>query len=369
MEEISTRSGSGLIIGKFMPPHLGHQYLVDFAREQVDRLTVLVCSIAAEPIPGTLRCKWMREMFPDVDVVHVTDENPQEPHEHSEFWQIWLDTIRRVVPRGPDYLFASEDYGWKLSDMLGAQYVPVDHARSLVPISGSRLRERPMENWGFIPPCVRPHFARRVCVFGPESTGKSTLARRLAEHYQTVYAAEYARGLLDFKHGRCDFDDIPRIARGHVASEEALARQANRVLFCDTDLITTVIWSEILFGECPEWIRREADRRGYDLYLLMDIDTPWVPDPQRYLPNDRESFLARCEAELTSRGRAYVKIGGSWTERFRRACEAVEPLLSDRWRPAERPTALRKPPGQTERRDERKSGSRSPGCADGIPGR
>jgi cytidyltransferase-like protein len=77
---------TGLIIGKFLPPHTGHQYLIDFARNWVDRLTVLVCSLAAEPIPGAMRHAWMREMFPAVNVVHVEDENPQEPHEHPDFW-------------------------------------------------------------------------------------------------------------------------------------------------------------------------------------------------------------------------------------------------------------------------------------------
>jgi HTH-type transcriptional regulator, transcriptional repressor of NAD biosynthesis genes len=79
MEKGLQKATTGMILGKFMPPHLGHQCLVDFARNYVDNLTVLGCSIQSEPIPGDLRYRWMREMFPDVNVVHVTDENPQEP--------------------------------------------------------------------------------------------------------------------------------------------------------------------------------------------------------------------------------------------------------------------------------------------------
>ncbi len=317
-----------MILGKFMPPHLGHQYLIDFAHSYVEQLTVLVCSLRAEPIPGELRCAWVREIFPDVNVVHVTDENPQEPHEHPDFWQIWHESIRRVLPEGPDFVFASEDYGWKLAKILGARYIPVDHARELVPVSGAEVRANPLQHWAYLPGCVRPYFLRRVCVFGPESTGKSTLARRLAAHYETACVSEYARGLLNFKDGRCDPEDIPLIARGQIASEDALARQANRVLFCDTDLLTTTIWSDVLFGSCPEWIQEEADRRTYDLYLLADIDVPWISDGQRYLPQERESFFARCVRVLESRGRRYVKISGSWEERFAQACREVDRLLA-----------------------------------------
>jgi NadR type nicotinamide-nucleotide adenylyltransferase len=258
----------------------------------------------------------------------VTDENPQEPSEHPGFWKIWQDTVRRVLPAGPDYVFTSESYGFKLADVLGAEHVPVDCDRAVVPISGTTLREDPYGNWRYLPTWVRPYYARRVCVFGPESTGKSTLARDLAAHYGTVFVDEYARGLLDHKSGQCDPEDIPRIARGQVASEDAMARQANRVLFCDTDLLTTTIWSDVLFSDCPQWIRDEAERRQYDLYLLTDVDVPWVDDSQRYFPHAREAFMKRCVDALESRGRPHVIVSGSWDERFVQACRAVDEILS-----------------------------------------
>ena len=316
-----------MILGKFLPPHAGHQYLVDFARHFVDRLTVLVCSIEREPIPGGLRYGWMRELFPDVRVVHVTDENPQEPSEHPQFWTIWRETIERAVIDPIDYVFASEEYGRRLAAELRATFIPVDLGRSVVPVSGTEIRTAPMEHWRFIPPCVRPYFVRRVCIFGPESTGKSTLARDLARHFQTVYVPEFARGWLDPRQGVCTPEDIPIIARGQRAAEEALARQANRVLFCDTDLLTTTIWSEVLFGDCPQWIRDEADRRQYDLYLLLDVDVPWVDDAQRYLSHQRQEFFERCRRALQCIQRPFVTISGSWHERFEQACRFVERML------------------------------------------
>ena len=315
-----------------MPPHLGHQYLVDFARNYVRQITVVVGTLEREPIPGALRFAWMREIFPDVNVVHLTDDLPQDPNEHGDFWALWQEALKRIHPEPLDFVFASEAYGTKLAQVLGAQYVPVDHARELVPASGTAIRDDPMGHWRFIPPCVRPYFVRRVCLFGPESTGKSLLARRLAKNYGTVYASEYARPLLELQDNRCDFEDIERIARGHFASEEALARQANRILVSDTDMLTTVVWSEALFGKCPAWLKEEAPKRHYDLTLLLDIDSPWHDDGTRFFKNDRQSFMERCVRALEEAGRAYVKIGGTWEERFSKACAAIDELLAEKER-------------------------------------
>jgi HTH-type transcriptional repressor of NAD biosynthesis genes len=322
------KTGHGLILGKFLPPHAGHQYLVQFAQNFCERLTVLVCTLEREPIPGPLRYEWMRELFPQSRVVHVTDDVPQEPGEHPQFWDIWRELLRRYAGEAIDYVFASEDYGVRLSQEVGATFIPVDAVRQAVPISGTAIREQPLEHWQYIPECVRPYFVKRVCVFGPESTGKSTLARDLAAHFHTVHVPEFARGLLDSKQGVCDASDIPLIAHGQLAAEDALARRANRLLLCDTDVLTTTIWSNVLFGDCPPWIRQVAASRHYDLHLLLDVDVPWVDDQQRYLPHARQEFFAHCQRALEEASRPYVIIRGAWQERFDRACQAVERILA-----------------------------------------
>jgi NadR type nicotinamide-nucleotide adenylyltransferase len=319
---------TGMLLGKFLPPHLGHVYLAEFAGRYVDQLTVVVCSLRREPIPGELRYRWMRELFPFDNVVHLTEELPQEPAEHPDFWALWTASLQRILPCRPDCIFASEEYGGKLAEVLGGRFVPVDRGRSAVPVSGTAIRNDPMANWDYLPRCVRPHFVRRVCVFGPESTGKTTLARRLAEHFGTVYVPEYARTLLEAQAGRLAAADLPRIARGQVASEDALARNARRVLVCDTDVLTTALWSETLFGSCDAWVREQAENHTYDLYLLLDVGVPWVGDVVRYLPDDRHGFFERCRSALEARGRKYVHVRGNWDERFAQACRAVEEVVS-----------------------------------------
>ncbi len=319
----------GLVLGKFLPPHLGHLHLVEFARGFADELTVVVGTLAREPIPGALRHRWMQELVPGARVLHLAEELPQDPSEDPRFWDLWRESLLRLLGgERPDFVFASEPYGARLALELGARFVPVDLARSAVPVSGTRIREDPLGHWDLIPRCVRPHFVKRVCVFGPESTGKTTLARRLAERFDTAWVPEYARTWLEARGGEPAFEDLVTIARGQVASEDALARNARGVLLCDTDPLLTTIWSEVLFGKVAPELEEIARARTYDLYLLLNVDVPWVKDPVRYLPDERRSFFERCRTRLEREERRYIIIEGPWAEREARAQAAVEAILS-----------------------------------------
>lgn len=316
----------GLVLGKFMPPHAGHVYLCEFARRWVDDLTIVVGTLESEPIPGALRFAWMRELFPFDRVVHLTDQNPQDPSEHPDFWSIWRASLERVLPAKPDVLFASEAYGEKLAEVLGARFIAVDSVRSIVPVSGTAIRANPRQHWEHLPRCVRPHFVRRVSIVGPESTGKTTLARRLAERFATVWVPEWARTVLERRRGSLEGLDWTDLVRGQIASEEALARDANRVLICDTDPIVTPLWADALLGACPDDVRVAARGRRYDLTLLCDADVPWVGDEVRYLPKGGAAFFARCEEALRREGRARVVLRGEWAAREAVAVDVVEPL-------------------------------------------
>lgn len=271
---------------------------------------------------------------PNVRLVHVTADLPQAPEEHPHFWPIWRRVILDACPEGLDFFFASEDYGRRTAEVIGGgcRYVEVDRPRELVPVSARLIRSDPMTWWDFLPEPVRPYYLKRVCIVGPESTGKSTLARDLARHFHTRHAWEYARPLLDPQGGQCFEDDIPRIVRGQLATEDALARQANRVLFCDTDALTTTIWAEVLFDHCPPWVRDVADERRYDLYLLLDVDVRWTDDGQRFFsdPAVRQAKFERFHRALHCRGLPYVILRGGWDVRFRDACAAVSSLICPR---------------------------------------
>ena len=325
---------NGVIIGKFMPPHAGHQYLIETARAQVENLTVLVCSLENEPIPGHLRFEWVKELFPEVNVVHVSDENPSYPHEHPDFWNMWKRTILNNAAK-PDVLFTSEEYGDQLARVLGCKHISVDEDRKRFSISGTSVRENPYANWELLPSPVRAYYAKRVGIVGAESTGKTTLAEGLAKRLNTVWVPEFAVEYL--KNGNVDVTSvevIEAIARGQVKSEDEKARKANRVLICDTDLMTTVIYSNYFLKTCPEWIVRESYERKYDLFLLTNIDIPWVGNKWRDAPHLREHFHDWFRRELELRHRPYVVISGSSIEeRLDHAMSAIATLFDSRRAP------------------------------------
>ncbi|MFZ4534893.1 AAA family ATPase [Propionivibrio sp.] len=321
---------TGMMLGKFLPPHYGHVYLGDFARHFVKELTIVVGTLKRESIPGHLRYQWMKQLFPGVNVVHLDEELPQNPSEHPDFWQRWQTALENILPCRPEVVFASEPYGQKLAEVLGGRFIPVNPDRSIRPVSGTAVRADPYQHWDLIPPPVRGFYAKRVCIFGPESTGKSTLTQNLASHFKTCAVPEFARTLLEWREGKLDEQDLPDIARGQAASEDALAPYSNRLLFTDTDPLATCIWSDFLFGRTDPTITELAQSRRADLYLLTDTDVPWVPDVVRYLPEGRANFLDRCEQALIHEGRRYVKISGNREERMQQAVGAVTSLLCER---------------------------------------
>ncbi len=324
-------TSTGLILGKFMPVHAGHRYLIDAARARVDRLTVVVCTLEREPIPGDLRYGWMKSLYPDVNVVHLTDELPQEPHEHPDFWALWTAALKHVHPEPISTVFGSEDYVLPLASCLDAAPIVVDRDREHVPISATMIRADPMVNWDYIPPPVRPYFVRRVCILGTESTGKTTLAATLAAHYNTVWAPEYARAYIDEEVGAVaslSVENFEQIVRGQWAGEERLAREANRVLISDTDIITTMVYAYAFLGTCPDWIVQAAAMPRYDLYLLTTPDVPWVWEDQRTFGHRRAEMQARFAAALDERAIPYTLISGDWAVRERTAIAAIEGLLS-----------------------------------------
>jgi len=172
----------------------------------------------------------------------------------------------------------------------------------------------------------------RFAVYGPESTGKTTLTQQLATHFGEPWAPERVRGFWDEHAGRIVAGDLDAIARGQMAGEDAAAAKARRALFCDTDLLTNVLWADLLFpGACPAWVRTEAERRskGYALYLFCDTDQPFAPDPQRCFPDEAGRAMCRrlWRETLSSRGLPCVEIRGDWPERTEKAIAAVEERL------------------------------------------
>lgn len=334
------RLRTGLVLGKLLPPHLGHLYLVGCALEQVERLYVVVEHVADETIPSTVRVAWMQQLVPHATVLHLDRVMPQEPSAHPRFWELWRSTLLALVPEPVEVVFASESYGHRLADELGARFLPVDPARQVMPVSGTAVRADPESHVRFLPDPVRAHYGlpprderarpRRVALVGPESTGKSTLARKLAARFGAYVVPEHAEtmiaaGVADPQALTTrDFEDF---ARGRRASEETLAGFGGELLFCDSDALTTQIYAERLLGECPPWIVEEAAASRYDLTLFFAPDVPWFDDHHRVDREGREAFFAQMEELLRAQGRSTVVLRGDWGAREASAIGACARLL------------------------------------------
>lgn len=171
---------------------------------------------------------------------------------------------------------------------------------------------------------------KRIVLTGPESTGKSALARQLAAHFETEFVPEFARDYLSSLHKPYQEADLLLMAQEQMQSEDhyaALAR--NGLLFCDTDLYVIKIWSEHKYGRCHPWILEQIAARHYDLFLLCDIDMPWEEDPLREHPDPemRQYFFKLYQENLKAAGQPFAVISGLGEERLMHAVEIIQKTI------------------------------------------
>lgn len=167
---------------------------------------------------------------------------------------------------------------------------------------------------------------KRIAITGPESTGKTELAKDLASHFNTNWVPEFSREYLEGLQERYMVEDILAIAKGQLEKEDEIASQTTALLFCDTDLTVTKIWSQEVFHTCPEWIKEMFTQHRYVLYLLCYPDLEWEADPLRENPVDRLFLFQRYKEELEKAGFNYVVVKGRGDERLENAINFVKRL-------------------------------------------
>ncbi len=321
----------GFVVGKFYPPHRGHKYLIDQARRRVDRLIVMVPHHPGQTIPGEVRKAWLQEIHPDCEIDLVADELEDDRREWAEF-------TARYLGFAPDVVFSSEDYGPEFAQLLGARHVMIDRERLTVPISATQIRASPLSYLDYLEPCVRAWYVKRVVVIGAESTGKTTLARRLAERFETEWVREFAREHWERKIGAWrpgdpapawSPDEFLEIATEQQRREDAAARRANRVLFADTNAFATGTWHERYHASRDPRVDAVGARDKVDLYLLTAPDVPFVQDGLRDGEHIRDWMDRRFAEQLANGKTPVVRLSGPHEQRFERAVAAVERLLDN----------------------------------------
>jgi NadR type nicotinamide-nucleotide adenylyltransferase len=168
---------------------------------------------------------------------------------------------------------------------------------------------------------------KKICILGPECTGKTDLSKYLAAYFKTAWVEEYARAYLN-KLGRpYQQEDLLKIAHGQLRMEQEWLRDANRILICDTNLIVIKIWSEVKYGTCDEEILSLLGQQTYDLFLLTYIDIPWQDDPLREHPSKRGELFEMYVSEMKAQAVPFVEIRGEREQRQKTAIEAIEKFV------------------------------------------
>jgi NadR type nicotinamide-nucleotide adenylyltransferase len=175
----------------------------------------------------------------------------------------------------------------------------------------------------------------KVVLFGPESSGKTTLSRHLARYYNTVWTPEFARAYLQKKWNNerktCEKKDLIPIAIGQIKMENKLAKKADKLLICDTDLLETKVYSEEFYGGfVDEKLNKAASENQYDLYLLTYVDTPWEKDDLRDRPEQRLEMFTAFENALKKHKKNYIILKGDKETRLKNATEAIDKIIANK---------------------------------------
>ena len=171
----------------------------------------------------------------------------------------------------------------------------------------------------------------KIAMYGPESTGKTTLSKQLAHHYNDEWIPEFARDFLQEKWNLtkeiCTEADLIPIAIGQIKLENEVVLKAKKFLFCDTNLLVTKVFSDINYNHCEATIEQAAKEHKYDLIFLTDVDVPWKADDLRDSPNHRKNTFEKFENALIKNGNPYIKIAGNEATRFQKTVKIIDDLL------------------------------------------
>lgn len=340
---------NGLFFGKFAPLTTGHISAITTAAAQVDRLFVVLCwdqkfqNTLSEDLRTRLtlrnRLLWLKDTFKHMSHVQVTyvDESdiPGYPEGSESFTSLVRDELWHSFQETDiSTVFSSEtEYNQYFeNNWPEAKHILIDPERTFVNISATTVRSNPYKYWDYIAHTARKDFVKKVCIIGVESTGKSFLTKNLANYFSTISVEEVGRTICEDEYGASEeymtVQDYEHIAMEHKCKEYRLAKEANKVLFSDTNNLIT-LFSMQCQGKTSAMISEMAKAEKYDLVIMLDIDVPWVYDHLRTnnTPELRQSTYEMLKRICTDHGVQYVTVSGTYDERYKTSVKLVQDLL------------------------------------------
>lgn len=316
----------GIVIGKFYPPHLGHNYLIDTALKNCHDVDVLVVDNPEYHIPAEKRRDWLQRHHPTANVQIIPDISDDD---NSVAWA--AHTINFLGYR-PDVVYSSELYGKPWAKAMGCKYVNVDIARETIPISGTKVREDILASWQYLSDEVKSGLALRIVVVGAESTGTTTLARDLATALNVPWVPEigrdYTESILTTNYEWFD-DDFYRIGRLQQAYENEIAARSNGVIVCDTNAVATELWQRRYMGRTTAKMKRIAARDKADLYIITGDEIPFVQDGIRDGEHIRHRMHRWFLTHIRKTGIPMIIVHGPRDTRLADALVAARKMIPD----------------------------------------
>jgi HTH-type transcriptional repressor of NAD biosynthesis genes len=318
----------GFVLGKFLPLHTGHLALIDFALKHCDHLYVVLCFTPDEYLDGMIRQQWLHEEVGKNSAVSILSfpyhehELPNTSESSRLIAEKWAVALQGVVPEA-EIVFTSEPYGEYLAEYMGIMHQSFNEKRDQFPVSGSLIKKNPLKYWRFISHAAKPWYVKKIALLGSESTGKSILTKRLADHYNTCFVPEMAREIIE-KTNDCDARDLQEIALLHAKTIRSIIGGANKLLFLDTDINITKSYSRFLFDQemvVDPWIE-EANKS--DLYLFLETDCPFIQDGTRLGEAERIKLAAFHKEQLTKNHIDFVIVNGDWENRFTQSVNIIQ---------------------------------------------
>lgn len=313
----------GLTLGKYAPLHRGHQLVIETALAEMDELLVIVYDAPETTrIPLSVRSGWIRSLYPQVRVMEAWDG----PTETGYTPDVMRAQERYVLDdlgiSGITHFYSSEPYGEHMSAALGAVDRRVDGARERFPVSATAVRADPFACRQYLHPLVYRDLVVNVVFLGAPSTGKSTLAERLARELDTEWMPEYGREYWEANHveRRLTPAQLVEIAEGHLEREDRHLEAANRYLFTDTSALTTATFARYYHGSVHprlEALARRAAAR-YDLVFVCDTDIPYDDTWDRSGEANRAAFQRQVLQDLHAHRVPYITLRGTVEERAAR---------------------------------------------------
>lgn len=335
----------GMYGGSFDPLHIGHIHNIIRAAAVCEELYVMIswCE-GRESTSKELRYRWILNStrhLPNVKIIMVEDTAvSKEAYDRDGYWEKGAQDIKNTIGKSIDVVFCGSDY--KGTNRFERLYCPesevVYFEREEVPVSSTQIRDCPTKYWDYIPKVCRDYYTKKVLIVGGESTGKSTLVENLALAYNTNFVAEVGRETCAYAGGE-EYMIAEDLIENFIRQKDEVrkaAKESNRILFVDTDALTTGFYCDLLISETKEreCLSKLADAihqsNHWDLVLFLEPEgTVFVQDGTRNedIMKERKKYSNMLKAWFDNKGVSYEVIGGDYLNRFNQAKQIIAERL------------------------------------------